>query len=53
MEVVYTTNISCLITVEQTQILPSKNTKQETKQLIHIPTIHNQQQYLLQLTQKC
>ena len=49
MEPVYTSNISYLITVEQTQIHHTKT--QETKQLIHIPTIHNQQQHSLKFTQ--
>ena len=47
MEVVYTSSNSHIITVEQTQIHHTKT--QETKQLIHIQTIHDQQ-HLLQLT---
>ena len=43
MEVVYTSSNSHMMTVKQTQIHHTKT--QETKQLIHIPTIHIQQQH--------
>ena len=43
MEVVYTSSNSHMITVEQTQLYHPKT--QETKQHIHIPTIHKQQHH--------